>query len=166
MLSREQKTQWQINTKETTNVLQVFRYKWAAVSLCPLEFQCVSHLSLCLCLNAEDGQKADEDYSKLTHIEVYLGLCSAVSATGDILSSEPFMPLNAQCELNLLSTQQVWRGQIRTGGYRDRGSRWKLASSQPSNMRIFHQKGNNRITIMILFATHLKHSRNLLPSCL
>lgn len=40
------------------------------------------------CLNADGGHKADENCSKLTHIKGPLGLCSPVSATGDILDSE------------------------------------------------------------------------------
>lgn len=76
---------------------------------------CVSSVSLCQCLNADGGHKAGGNCSKLTHIKGPLGLCRAVSATGDILGSKPFITLNARCGPDLRSTQQAWREAIRPG---------------------------------------------------
>lgn len=58
---------------------------------------CVSSVSLCQCLNADGGHKADENCSKRTYIKGPLGLCSTVSATGDILGLKPFITLNTRC---------------------------------------------------------------------
>ncbi len=89
------------------------------VCVCHLKFSVwVSSVSLCQCLNADGGHKAGGNCSKLTHIKGPLGLCSTVSATGDILGSKPFITLNVRCGPDLPSTQQVWRGATGQGSYR------------------------------------------------
>lgn len=135
MLSALQRTKdiKQTNTKGRTSASQIYRNIWAAVCLC----KCVSvHLNfsaclICLSLPVFEHRwwsQVDEGCSKLTHIKGSLGLCSAVSATGDILGSEPFITLNARLGPNHPSTQQVYERTDQDRWVTDRGSRWKLVS--------------------------------------